>query len=111
MSQPCSQGPRLSEPSGDPCAQAIASLRGYAYQLYTSGLAWLDVGPNQALWLEVAQDYAVAAEEALRVVQVKDTSASVTINSEAVCDALHLGSPNPDSVLPLATWSFEWSTK
>lgn len=100
MSQPYSQGPRLSEPSGDPCAQAVASLRGYAYQLYASGLAWLDVGPSQELWLEVAQDYAVAAEEALRAVQVKDTSASITINSEAVRDALDgfvdLVERNPD---------------
>jgi len=44
MSQPFTQGPRLSDaPVGDPSAQAIASLRGYAYQLYASGLAWLDL--------------------------------------------------------------------
>jgi hypothetical protein len=89
MSQPFNQGPRLSgTPSGDPSAQAIASLRGYAYQLYASGLAWLDLRPGQELYLEVAQDYAVATREALRAVQVKDTKAKVTINSEDIRDAL-----------------------
>jgi hypothetical protein len=89
MSQPFNQGPRLSDaPSGDPSAQAIASLRGYAYQLYASGLAWLDLRPGQELYLEVAQDYAVATLEALRAVQVKDTTANVTINSEDIRDAL-----------------------
>jgi hypothetical protein len=82
-------GSRLTEfPSGDPVTQAIDSLRGYAYQLYASGLAWLDLRPGQELYLEVAQDYAVATQEALRAVQVKDTSANVTINSKAVRDAL-----------------------
>jgi len=89
MSQPFTQGPRLSDaPVGDPSAQAVASLRGYAYQLYASGLAWLDLRPGQALYLEVAQDYAVATQEALHAVQVKDTTAQVTVNSEVVRDAL-----------------------
>ena len=36
---PFSAGPRLTDaPNGDPSTQAIASLRGYAYQLYASGL-------------------------------------------------------------------------
>jgi hypothetical protein len=101
MSQLFNQGPRLSDaPSGDPSARAVASLRGYAYQLYASGLAWLDLRPGQELYLEVAQDYAVATQEALRAVQVKDTTAHVTINSEDVRRALDgfvdLVERNPD---------------
>jgi hypothetical protein len=89
MSQPFNQGPRLSDaPSGDPSAQAIASLRGYAYKLYASGLAWLDLRPDEELYLEVAQDYAVATQNALRGVQVKDTAANATINSEDIRNAL-----------------------
>lgn len=87
--QPFTSGPRLSgAPSGDPATQAIASLRGYAYQLYASGLAWLDLRPGQELYLEVAQDYAIATQDALRAVQVKDTAANVTINSGDIRDAL-----------------------
>ena len=86
---PFTQGPRLTGgPSGDPAAQAVASLRGYAYQLYASGLAWLRLKPGEELHLEVAKDYAVAAEDALRGVEIKDTTANVTINSEDVRETL-----------------------
>ncbi len=87
---PFTAGPRLGDsPRGDPAAQAVASLRGYAYQLYVSGLAWLDLKAGQELYLEVAKDYAVAAGDALRAVEVKDTAASnVTINSDDVRETL-----------------------
>ena len=68
-------------PQGDPAGQAVASLKGYAYQIYASALAWLDLGDDEELYLEVAQDYATAAKEALAAVQVKDTQANITINS------------------------------
>lgn len=83
-------GPRLTAPpAGDPSREAVASLRGYAYQLYTSALAWIDLRNQEELYLEVAEDYAVAAHDALKAVQVKDTGPStVTINSEGVQEAL-----------------------
>lgn len=77
-------GPRLDEPSGDPARQAVAALRGYAYQLYASGLAWLALPDGAALHLEVAEDYAVATGQALTGTQVRDTegSGSITLQSE-----------------------------
>jgi hypothetical protein len=76
-------------PKGDPAAQAIASLRGYAYQLYASGLAWLSLSDgDDELFLEVAQDYATAVRDALAAVQVKDTASTVTIYSENARQAL-----------------------
>jgi hypothetical protein len=88
--QQFSAGPRLSTPPlGDPSREAVASLRGYAYQLYSSALAWIELRPEEELYLEVSEDYAVAAEGALRAVQVKDTGPStVTINSEGIRDTL-----------------------
>jgi hypothetical protein len=85
-----SAGPRLTDvPGGDPATRAVASLRGYAYQLYVSGLAWLNVRADQYLYLEVAKDYAIVAADALRAIEVKDTPfASITINSEDVRDTL-----------------------
>src|SRR4051812_11302786 len=87
---PFTSGPRLIDsPRGDPAAQALASLRGYAYQLYASGLAWVALKPVEALYLEVAKDFSVVAEEALRAVEVKDTAASsATINSKGVRETL-----------------------
>ena len=52
-----STGPRLSDaPQGDVARQAVAALRGYAFQLYGSVLAWLELKEGEDLFLEVAED-------------------------------------------------------
>ena len=89
-------------PAGDVARQAVASLRGYAYQVLAAALAWLDIDENGRLFLEVAEDYAAIAGQALRAVQVKDTggSSSVTLNSasirKAVTAFVDLVERNPD---------------
>ena len=77
-------------PKGDVARQAVDSLRGYAYQALAAALAWLDVDERSHLYLEVAEDYAIIADQALSAVQVKDTerSGSVTLNSESVRNAV-----------------------
>lgn len=85
MSTPPIDPALLSDDSvqGDPAREAVAALRGFAYQLYASALAWLSLGDGEDLYLEVAEDYAVACREALSGVQVRDTGASkLTIRSE-----------------------------
>lgn len=83
-------GESLLPVEGDPRRQAVASLRGYAYQLYVSSLAWVGLQPGDILYLEVAEDYAVLAGQHLRGVQVKDTakSSTLTINNQDALDAL-----------------------
>ena len=89
-------------PEGDKARQAVNSLRCYAYQALAAALAWIDIGENDRLYLEVAEDYTIIADQALRAVQVKDTkkSGSVTLNSESVRDAIaafvDLAERNPD---------------
>jgi hypothetical protein len=77
-------------PIGDVERQAVASLRGYAYQVAAAALAWLDVDESGRIYLEVAEDYATVAQQSLEATQVKDTvdSGSVTLNTEAVRDAV-----------------------
>jgi hypothetical protein len=88
-------------PEGDAARQAVDSLRGYAYQVLASALAWVDLREREQLYLEVAEDYAVMAEK-LSAVQVKDTAASgtVTLNSpnvhEAIQSFVDLVGRNPD---------------
>lgn len=79
-----SSGPSLAELSGDPNRQAVSALRGYAYQLYASSLAWLALPDGAILHLEVAEDYAVATRQALKGTQVRDTegSGSITLQSD-----------------------------
>lgn len=83
-------GESLSAIDGDPSRQAVASLRGYAYQLYASSIAWVALQSGEELLLEVAEDYATLVGNVLKGVQVKDTarSSSLTINNEDVQLAL-----------------------
>ena len=87
-------------PEGDAARQAVDSLRGYAYQVLAATLAWLDVDEDGRLFLEVAEDYATVARQALDTVQVKDTKGSVTLNNEdirnAVATFVDLVERNPD---------------
>jgi hypothetical protein len=87
-----STGPRLSDATqGDVARQAVAALRGYAFQLYGSVLAWLELKQGEELFLEVAEDYAVVAQHALKAVQAKETrvSGAVTLNTAGVREAIN----------------------
>lgn len=76
--------PPVQTPIGDTAREAIDSLRGYVYQVYQSALAWTELNDDEFLFLEVAEDYAVAAKDALQAVQVKETAGRVTINSDDI---------------------------
>lgn len=77
-------------PIGDAEREAVASLRGYTYQVAAATLAWLDVDETSRIYLEVAEDYATVALQSFEAIQVKDTAASgsITLNTEAVRDAV-----------------------
>jgi hypothetical protein len=92
MSNPFTPGVSIDNtPMGEVERQAVASLRGYAYQVAAAGLAWLDLDARGKVYLEVAKDYAIVAQHSLDAVQVKDTaeSGSVTLNTEAVREAIN----------------------
>lgn len=84
-------GPRLTDGvEGDPRRQAVASLRGYAYQLYATALAWIGLPTGNELYLEVAEDYAVLSQGGVEAVQVRDTAASggLTLRSAGVAQTI-----------------------
>ena len=54
------------------------------YQLYQSAFAWTELKDDEFLYLEVAEDFAIVAEDALKAVQVKKVQRQVTINSDAI---------------------------
>jgi len=78
------------EPQGEVGREAIESLGGYVYQIYRSALAWLDLSDREFLYVEVAEDFAVAAKDALTAVQVKETTNKVTINSDDIVTTIVL---------------------
>ena len=93
-------------PKADIAREAVTSLKGYAFQIALSALAWIRLRGDERLYLEVAEDYAVVAADALKAVQVKASSASaVTLIStdviEAVTNFVDLVSRNPDTQVSL----------
>lgn len=77
------------EIKGDLSRQAIDSLRGYQYQILASARAWIALKAEESLFLEVAEDYAIATSSSISRIQVKDTTASITLNSQSVIDAIN----------------------
>lgn len=71
-------------PKGDKAREAVDALKGYVYQIYQSALAWIELETEEFLFLEVAEDYAIVAHDALTGVQVKETDHSVTVNSDDI---------------------------
>ena len=57
----------------DPKRQAHNQLRGYLYQIWHSVNAWLGLADNEILYLEGAEDFDIASDDAATAVQVKDT--------------------------------------
>lgn len=87
-------------PTGDKAREATDALSGYVYQIYQSALAWIELEPDEYLLLEVAEDYAVVAKNALKGVQVKKSGRRVTINSDEILASIdsfvHLALENTD---------------
>lgn len=71
-------------PKGNTTREAVAPLGGYVYQIYQSAIAWTELKDDEFLYLEVAEDYAVAASDTLKAAQVKKTDRKVTINSKEI---------------------------
>jgi len=80
----------LQTPDDQAKRQAVDSIRGYLYQIYQTLNAWITLKEDDILLLEVAEDFAVIAEGALSLTQVKDTagSGSVTLKTKSVADTI-----------------------
>ena len=76
--------PPEKTPLGNTSREAIHSLGGYVYQMYQSAFAWTELENDEFLFLEVAEDFAIVAKDALEAVQVKKTTGRITINSEGI---------------------------
>ncbi len=75
----------------DPARQAHDTFRGYIYQILRSILVWLDLGEDEELYLEGAEDLDRIDGEAALTEQVKDTAGSgnITLRTGSVKDAIN----------------------
>jgi hypothetical protein len=85
MTQPHSDPPPLA---GDPARQVPQVLRGYRYQIWRSVEAWLDLGDDEALALEGAEDIDILGHFDATAIQVKDLARNVTLRSSEVLEAI-----------------------
>jgi hypothetical protein len=83
-------GEDLNIPDEQRGRQAVASLGGYAHQLFTTLLAWMRVSSDETVLVEVAEDYAILTNDALTMTQVKRETAptSLTLRREDVKKAI-----------------------
>lgn len=68
--------------------QAVSTLRGYAYQIWRTLLAWFSLEPNETLFIEGAEDYDVLRDKEGRTVQVKDLARNVTLASPDILESI-----------------------
>ncbi|MHB8144004.1 MAG: hypothetical protein ACYDGX_10235 [Thermoleophilia bacterium] len=89
--------------NSDPKRQAAAVIRAFNYQIIHSVYAWLDLGEEEVLYLEVAEDFDVVSQKAATTTQVKNSSTSLTLRSKDVLSAVYhcweLGEKNKDRTL------------
>ena len=80
----------LNIPQEELSRQAVDSLRGYIYQIYQSINVWISINEEETLLLEVAEDYAVLAQNVFTCTQVKDTGASgsITLRSDGIISTI-----------------------
>ena len=78
----------LSHPNRD----AVASLRGYSYQIWVSLLSWIEMHETEVIYLEGAKDVDILGpNDSAETVQVKETAVSgaITLRTESVLKAIN----------------------
>lgn len=79
----------VSVPDGQRARQAVASLGGHLFQATRAAIEWVQLPDGAMLLIEVAEDYAVLARDALAMTQTKqEYGASVTLRSDGVRKSL-----------------------
>ncbi len=74
---------------GDPKRQAVHSIRGTVYQAWCSIDAWLKISnPDEVIYLEGAEDFDVVKSKGGTVVQVRNTTGSISLGTEKAHVAL-----------------------
>ncbi len=75
--------------TGDPKRQATAIISGYAYQIWQSVHAWLDLQDEDFLFLEGAEDFEVIEPEKATAIQVKKRTGTISLGTKPVIEAIN----------------------
>ena len=72
----------------EPSRQAMPLFKGIDYQIWQTVLAWIDLGEDEILVIEGAEDFDVLSETSATGNQVKNIAAPISLRSDCICDAL-----------------------
>ncbi|MDB5713034.1 MAG: hypothetical protein JWO15_431 [Sphingomonadales bacterium] len=82
-------GETILVPDDQRARQAVASLGGHLFQATRAAIEWVQLADDATLLIEVAEDYAVLARDALAMTQTKqEYGAAVTLRSDGVRKSL-----------------------
>lgn len=76
--------PPIAIPDDELARQATDAIGGFGYQLYQTVSAWMSLQPREQLFVEMAEDFAIATDHTLAMTQVKRTRSTVTLRSKGV---------------------------
>ncbi|MYM96626.1 hypothetical protein [Duganella vulcania] len=79
-----SASPPLAPLVGNAKRQAIHSLAGYDYQIWRTVEAWMSLGPDEALFIECAEDFDMRSPDGSVANQVKNSAKDISVGSEDV---------------------------
>jgi hypothetical protein len=82
------QEPEATGVTGDPKRQATDTIRGFVHQFWRTVHAWLDLAPDDVLFVEGAEDFDVVSGSDAIVSQVKATTANLTLRSPDVTQGI-----------------------
>jgi len=83
-----SRAPPRQPLASDPARQAIASLRGYDYQIWRSVEAWVSLKEGEALYLECAEDFYRQSPDGITATQVKYSPAPISLGNRSIRQAI-----------------------
>ena len=69
--------------------QAVPTIKGYFYQIWQSLLFWSELNDDRQIFLEGAEDIDILSFDSAQTVQVKATSALITLGLESTAKALN----------------------
>ena len=72
----------------DSSRQAPDTIRGFVFQLWHSVHAWLELGEDEQLFLEGAEDFDTVSPSAATASQTKATAASISLRSDSALQAI-----------------------
>lgn len=80
-------------------------LRAVAYQIWQSTLAWVELRPDEALYLEGAEDFDIFRPDCAEAVQVFDSTRKISLRTQKVLEAVAnfwtLSTSDPDRKVSL----------